>query len=413
MTAGQRLALEQSRIRERLNELLGRDGLAEEERGELDTLTERAQEVEVELRAAIVAEGEPVEEVTELDEKREHAELEKRAKLGGIVEGLLAGHGTTGAERELQQELKLDADQVPLALLGVESRQLEHRTAGQSAAPTDTCASQQPIISAVFPMAAATFLGVQQPRVAVGDATFTVLSTDVAAGVPAAGADQAHSAAAFTATVLDPKRIQGSFFIRREDRARLAGMEEALRQNLSDAMQDKLDSEVIGTNGFLASSGGLTARTGDASAEASFATYRGLVYDTETIDGQYASMAGSVRVLFGPHTYAHAAGEYRGNSTDDSALDSLMRVSRRGEGFSAYPRPGQQRPGRDRRERHGQAARGRAGLGGRPADRRRGHPSQGRRDCDHRGHALGRPVDPPLGRVPAAQSPSRLGGPSA
>ena len=38
-------------------------------------------------------------------------------------------------------------------------------------------------------------------------------------------------------------------------------------------------------------------------------------------------MAGSVRVLFGPHAYAHAAGEYRGNSADDSALDSLMRVS--------------------------------------------------------------------------------------
>ena len=97
--------------------------------------------------------------------------------------------------------------------------------------------------------------------------------------------------------------------------------------NLSDAMQDKLDSEVIGANGFLASSGGLTARSGDASAEAMFATYRGLVYDTSTIDGQYASMASSVRVLFGPHTYAHAAGEYRGNSADDSALDSLMRVS--------------------------------------------------------------------------------------
>ena len=66
---------------------------------------------------------------------------------------------------------------------------------------------------------------------------------------------------------------------------------------------------------------------GDTSAEATFATYRGLVYDTSTIDGQYASMAGSVRVLFGPHAYAHAANEYRSNNADDSALDSLMRVA--------------------------------------------------------------------------------------
>lgn len=176
-------------------------------------------------------------------------------------------------------------------------------------------------------MAAATFLGVDQPRVPVGDATFTVLTTSVAPGTPNAGADQDHSAAAFTATVLDPEQIQGSFFIRREDRARLAGMEEALRQNLSDAMQDTLDSEIIGANGFLPASGGLTARTGDANAEATFATYRVLVYDHQTIDGIYASMASQVRVLVGPATYEHAAGEYRSNSAADSAIDSLMRVS--------------------------------------------------------------------------------------
>ena len=321
--ARQRLLLEQSKIRERLNSLLGKDDLSDEERSELDTKTERAQEVEVEIRAAIVAEGE--EEPEPADPGL--AELEQRAKLGGIVEGLLSGHGTTGAEKELQSELKLDADQVPLSLLSVESRQVEHRTAGQTPAPTDTGASQQPIIPAVFPMAAATFLGVEMPRVPVGDATYAVLTTSVAPGTPAGGAEQAHSAAAFTASVLDPSRVQGSFFFRREDRARLAGMEEALRMNLSDAMQDKLDSEIIGSNGFLASTGGLTARTGDATAEADFAAYRGLVYDTETIDRQYASMAGSVRVLFGPHTYAHAASKYRGNSADDSALDSLIRVA--------------------------------------------------------------------------------------
>ena len=254
--------------------------------------------------------------------------LSPGTRLSGIVEGLLSGHGTTGAEKELQEELKLDAGQVPLALLQPETRQVEHRTAGQTPAPTDVGASQQPIIPVVFPMAAATFLGVDQPRVPVGDATFTALTTSLAPGTPDAGADQDHSAAAFTATVLDPERIQGSFFIRREDRARLAGMEEALRQNLSDAMQDKLDSEIIGANGLLPASGGLTARAGGANAEATFATYRGLVYDDQTIDGIYASMASQVRVLVGPATYEHAAGEYRSNSADDSAIDSLMRASR-------------------------------------------------------------------------------------
>ena len=73
---------------------------------------------------------------------------------------------------------------------------------------------------------------------------------------------------AFTPTKLEPHRIQGSFFIRREDRASLAGMEEALRMNLSDAMSAKMDSEVIaGTvEGFLGSSG-LTVRSGDAGTD--------------------------------------------------------------------------------------------------------------------------------------------------
>ena len=43
MTAKQRLLLEQSKIRERLNELLGKDELADEERAELGEKTERAQ----------------------------------------------------------------------------------------------------------------------------------------------------------------------------------------------------------------------------------------------------------------------------------------------------------------------------------------------------------------------------------
>ena len=122
MTARQRLELEQSEIRQRLNELLGKTELSSEERAELGEKTERAQALEVEMRAAIVAEGEPKE--TEVREEGDKGllELEKRAKLGSIVEGLLGGHGTTGAEKELQQELKLDADQVPLSLLSVESR---------------------------------------------------------------------------------------------------------------------------------------------------------------------------------------------------------------------------------------------------------------------------------------------------
>ena len=77
----------------------------------------------------------------------------------------------------------------------------------------------------------------------------------------------------------------------------------------------------------LVGANGLTARAGDAGAVATFANYRGLVYDNDTIDGRYSSMAGEVRVLLGTHGYNHAATVYRSNNADDSALDSLMRVA--------------------------------------------------------------------------------------
>ena len=55
--------------------------------------------------------------------------------------------------------------------------------------------------------------------------------------VPAENAgSQDETAGGFTADILTPGRIQASFFYSREDRARFAGMSDALRMNLSDAL---------------------------------------------------------------------------------------------------------------------------------------------------------------------------------
>ena len=315
-----KVALRMSEVRQRLNEIADTDDMSDELRTEADTLGNEYRDLEVRHRAALMADsGETVTEGPPADPAK--AELEGRASLSGILSGIMSGTGTTGAERELQDELGLTGDQVPLALLGT----TEHRTSGQSSAPTNVGADQQPIVPAVFPRSASAFLGVRMPTVPVGDVVFTVLTTNLAPGVPAGGASQDHSAGAFTATKLDPHRLQGSFFVRREDRASLAGMEQALRMNLSDAMSSKMDAEVLaGSEGFFGS--GLT-NPSNPSTEASFATYRGLVYDSAVIDGLYAYSASDVRVLLGAATYAHAATRYRSNNADDSALDSLMRVS--------------------------------------------------------------------------------------
>ena len=61
MTKSQNLALELSKNRQRKNELLGMDELTDEQRSELDSLTTRSQQAEVEYRAALVAEDEGIE----------------------------------------------------------------------------------------------------------------------------------------------------------------------------------------------------------------------------------------------------------------------------------------------------------------------------------------------------------------
>ena len=89
MTTLQRLQLRQSEIREKLNMLLGRDERSENETAELESLTGEGQALEVELRAALIAE--PDQETTITDtadpETRERLELRGRTRLGRLSLG--------------------------------------------------------------------------------------------------------------------------------------------------------------------------------------------------------------------------------------------------------------------------------------------------------------------------------------
>ena len=319
MTNRQKLALETSQKRERINELLALEEISTEQRAELGTLTERMQQLEVETRAAIVAEPDPAEITTEgTPEARELRGLTDRANIGEIFASALDHRMTEGATLELQQHFGLGANQVPLSLLEVRA---------VTPAPADVGQNQAAIIPGVFPRACAAFLGVDMPTVGTGEAVYPVLTTNATAHTPAENADADDTTGSFSAEVLSPSRTQAAFFYSREDRARFAGMREALQMNLSDALADKLDQQVIaGTDGFLGSASPLAAIV-DATTEATFATYRGLVYDNAVIDGLYAYESGDVRLVVGRHTYNHAAGQYRANNADDSAIDSLMRIS--------------------------------------------------------------------------------------
>ena len=231
----------------------------------------RPLETEIIKSALLLVEPEPAVIETRQEDKdtdmetRELDALVERCNVGNILLATLEHRSAEGAEKELQDHYGLAGNQIPLDLL-------EIRTAGVTPAPGEVGQSQRPIIPAVFPRAAVTWLGIGQDRVPVGDAVYTVLSTSAVPGTPNEGAEQDHSEGAFTASVLSPARIQASMFYSREDRARFVGMDAAIRQNLSEAMADKLDQQVLaGAEGLFT---GTKLPNHNAGADDDYATYR-------------------------------------------------------------------------------------------------------------------------------------------
>ena len=294
-------------------------------RSERDSLTKKQGEVEIAFRKALAeVRVEEEQTVTTVDspEERELRELTTRASVGGlgaIAAGVLSGHACEGEARELQQAHHLKGNQIPLALM--RSPMVEHRTSGITSGPGNAQQDQRPIIPAVFPSSVASFLGITGQSVATGAAAVAVVSTSASPGTPAEGAEQAHSTAAFESASLVPTRLQASLFFSVEDAARIMGLSEALRMNLSDALSDALDEQILtGSNGLFA---GTNLADHNTNTTGTFVTLKKrIVYDA--IDGKYAANAGDLRVVLGSESNAFMGSIYRGSNSDVDALESVM-----------------------------------------------------------------------------------------
>ena len=318
MTPLQKAQLKLSTSREAANDLAAKADRTPEEDQKLTELRNKHKELEKEYRTALEPTVEP--RVTVRDgETREFDELLSRSTVGRVLTAALSQRSTDGAEAELQQHFGLAANQIAL-------EQLETRAV--TPAPSDVGSSQQPIIPAIFPDGVASFLGVGMPTVGVGEATYTVLTTGATVHTPAKSSAAAETTGAFSASVLSPKRAQASFFWSIEDEARLAGMEDALRSNLTQALSSKFDNILLNdsTAGLLG--GGLTAPN-DPSSVVDWPGYKGLL--TDQVDGHYASMPDQVRMLIGSKTYTHMETLYRvlaaNGGVNESSYELLVRKS--------------------------------------------------------------------------------------
>ena len=325
MTPIQVLEIRSGEIRKRLADIAGMEELTDETRSELDKLKLEYTDCDSRKAALTIAGDAPITH-TEVRsaEGREFRALANRANVGEIFDAALSKRSVDGATKELQDHYGLDANQVPLTLLMRSWPDEDLETRAVTPAPSDVGQEQQSIIPYVFPASAAVFLGVDMPTVPVGETVFPVLTKKLDVRTPAEGADAAETTGSFSADVLSPSRIQAAFEYSREDRARFAGMDAALRANLSEGLADGLDAEILaGTNGLFT---GTNLDNNAQTTNDDFDSYlTNLVWDQ--IDGRYAAMPSDLSMVVGAATLKDMGATYRNTSVDRSALDRVMELT--------------------------------------------------------------------------------------
>ena len=297
MTNHQKLLLRQSELKASLSDLLDQDveKRAETYETEIKRVSAELRSLETEIQAALLLDSPTPTHTEPTGEGRELRSLMGKANVGAMFDSVLAHGVPTGPMAELQQHYGLDANQLPVHLITRDlARDYETRAVTPGAANTGE--NQQAIVPYVFPESVASFLGVDMPTVGVGEAVFPVLTSELSVGTPSENAAQNETTGAFSSDVLSPSRLQASFFYSREDRARFAGMDAALRENLSMGLSDGLDAQIIaGTNGLL---NGTNLGNHNVTAATTFDLYMaGLAYGR--VDGQYAASADAIRLVMG------------------------------------------------------------------------------------------------------------------
>ena len=167
----------------------------------MEGLTKRAQEIEVEIRAAIIAEPEAHLETREMvhgmdAEQRERLELRSQASLTNFLTRYMSGKMPQGRELELQQAAQVDG--IPLELWDTpRSMGLETRADVVTGTPSTVGVNLDRIRPAVFAKSIAPMLGIEMPRVESGTYASATINASLTAGAKDKGGVADSTAATF------------------------------------------------------------------------------------------------------------------------------------------------------------------------------------------------------------------------
>ena len=231
----------------------------------------------------------------------------------------------SGAEAELAAAAGVSGIPLELWDLPVPA---EQRTAEERAitpAPGTVGINLDPIRPAVFANSIASRLGVDMPRVGSGTfATATISTSQTAAAKlksPDAAAAAVATAGALTVTTATPKRISARLELTLEDIAAVgqANFESILRQNLSLALSDELDDQMVNGDGTAPNLKGMFNIFSDPGAPATgVADFdKFLAAFADGIDGLWANTVKEIAIVAGVDTYKLSAKTFRDAAGQD------------------------------------------------------------------------------------------------
>ena len=326
MRKSQTIQLRQSELRGRLNELLDKDELSDDEKAERDRLTAEFKDSEPQLRAALIVESG--------DDEKADADDDEKADVVDAVQlrdYFAAGMGgpLTGAARELNDELELGTPPSggvwipPEALM---SDDLQERADTTTNAPTAVGGSQATILGRLFSDGDAAHLGCTFPTVPPGSATYPAITAGNVASARAKGASADAGAATIGAEALKPARIETRYVVNQESLFELAGMQVALAADLRSATRDKLDALVInGQSASPAIDGLLEALPNPTNPTTTISTIPHVAaLLTGILNGKAAKASSDIRMLCAGDMFAVLLGISQGGRT---AIEYLTNIT--------------------------------------------------------------------------------------
>ena len=327
MTAAQKIALAAATARKELRAL----ALADDTTAE--AVVAKTAEVEnLEARSAVLTAAEEAEHgaarvIPNDAEGREIRQLQGKVRVGSYLSAAADGVPLSGPEAELNAALEHGRSGFPLRLLAP-PREV------RATSDADAAATQGGWLDRLFAVSSARRIGVSMRSVKAGLASFPVTSAGATGGQQDRGEATTDAAWSVSVTEMKPKRasVRASFSV--EDQARLPGLEDALRRDLSAALMDSIDAVI-----FKGDSGPTTAAYDVAGLQTAAGVEKTLTQKqkisgidllrsfVELCDGKHAESLADLGVVasVGSNVLWHAT--YTNSAADSTTVAQFLRKS--------------------------------------------------------------------------------------